>query len=129
MASLIPALSNKAKEEISKKIDWFDKPDLVQYEHAFQDLFDLEKHPMTWEQLFEYIKKLKSYRLEINKDHAIITFYEDGDSYKKYLTERNDINESLHCLVALFASIKVTHMILIGDIHGWWEKPQTYDIK
>lgn len=122
--TLIPALSEKAKHEIERNV--FVELKTFDSIEAFQDLFDLEKYPITWEQLFGYIKNIKSDRLEINKDHAIITFYEGGESYKKYLTERNDINESIHCLVALFASIKVTHMIVIGDIHGWWEKPQTY---
>lgn len=125
MASLIPALSNKAKLEIAHiQTDRYNP--LGSFE-AFQDLFDLEKYPITWEQLLDYINthhKDSDY-LRVKEDYfTIYDHHDDGEPYSQDYTERNTTMDIMLYLIAMTLGIR--DIDIIGDIHGWWEKPQTY---
>lgn len=125
MASLIPALSEKAKQEITKNINYHpilgtsSTPvwDIIE---AFQDLFDLEKYPITWERLSEYLSKSTHYeRAEAGSNVFFRCLYQ---KYKS-ITKTTDIAWVLKQLMKLTGKRDID---IIGDIHGWWEKPQTY---
>lgn len=144
MSSLIPALSEKARLEIRKKV--YENDEDIEFEltprdceRAFQDLFDLEKYPITWEQLFDFCENHPC----MNKNQ----FYAHGTEfiYRKDGADGFLIIGSIHfnyyppyapkklfegtIIDTLNRIAKVTEMdliIIIGDIHGWWEKPRTY---
>jgi hypothetical protein len=128
MASLIPALSDKAKQEL-KVIAYNKKQSLnVQLSmndgiEAFQDLFDLEKYPITWEMLFEYSKKARLIirQRENERDFIIPRAEKDGGDVP--IWQHDGIRKAIH-LISIHKWID--RIIIIGDIHGWWEKPQTY---
>lgn len=132
MASLIPALSDKAKQEL-KVIAYNKKQSLsVQLSmndgiEAFQDLFDLDKYPITWEMLLDYINthhKDSDY-LRVKEDYfTIYDHHDDGEPYSQDYTERNTTMDIMLYLIAMTLGIR--DIDIIGDIHGWWEKPQTY---
>ena len=125
MASLIPALSEKAKQEITKNINYHpilgtsSTPvwDIIE---AFQDLFDLEKYPITWEQLCEYLSKSPYYERAVAGNHV---FFRCLGWKHKSITKTTDIAWVLKQLINLTGKRDID---IIGDIHGWWEKPQTY---
>lgn len=102
MSSLIPALSDKARLEIAHiQTDRYNP--LGSFE-AFQDLFDLDKYPITWEQLSNFFRD----------HHPNIDL---GDAIK---------NNREPVIVHVARAVNARDIDIIGDIHGWWEKPQTY---
>ena len=132
MASLIPALSEKAKQEITKNINYHpilgtsSTPvwDIIE---AFQDLCDLEKYPITWEELFEYLENIDGDIVLGDQEITLYTFeHQDCSEYKAvgvtYTSSCNIIELLRHLSITLVMDV----FIIIGDIHGWWEKPQTY---
>lgn len=126
--SYLPKLSEKAKHEIFKIIQ--SRTDIYQlseaFYEAFRDLFDLEKYPITWEMFFEYCKKIKSDRVRIYPDSVSFIYYEEGERYCEFFNKDSSIEVIINFLNAWFNSYKANRMIIFGDIHGWWEQPQTY---
>lgn len=139
MASLIPALSDKAKLEILKgcvserNLGYTDEIDINVERgmecsiQAFQDLFDLKKYPITWEMLLEYVSNRHSdlEYLRVNGDYfTIYDHHSDGEPYSQYYKRYNTTISTMLWIIA--DKIGISEMRIIGDIHGWWEKPQTY---
>lgn len=130
--ALIPALSEKAKEEIERNVPY--ELRALDSIEAFQDLFDLEKHPITWEQLFEFCTTQNKHYVDTKcfddgskYIRAFIYFPPDNEGYSECDYQHLGIeNTASEILVALSKSLGIDVIIIIGDIHGWWEKPQTY---
>lgn len=137
MVSLIPALSEKAKLEIVRSClhprDWgysdeveiyFDKA-INCISQAFQDLFDLEKYPITFEQILNEFKNRSEWNLiKVDKEKYKYGFDPKPDFRKRLL---ENTTQSIHeAFMYLATYSNINQIILIGDIHGWWEKPQTY---
>lgn len=130
MASLIPALSEKARIEIGKK-NWqyyLDNEKEMSFPvaiEAFQDLFDLEKYPITPEIMVEYFNKqplvIQEKSLKgSNIDENIFYIASTGVCVNPY---KDKFYYILGCLLYV---LDYRDIDIIGDIHGWWEKPQTY---
>lgn len=123
MASLIPALSEKARIEIAHiQTDRYNP--LGSFE-AFQDLFDLEKYPITPEIMVEYFNKqplvIQEKSLKgSNIDENIFYIASTGVCVNPY---KDKFYYILGCLLYV---LDYRDIDIIGDIHGWWEKPQTY---
>lgn len=134
MASLIPALSEKAKEEIERNVPY--ELRALDSIEAFQDLFDLEKHPITWEQLFDFCENHPC--MSVNDFYAHGTeflyrkngddgFLKLGSIHFNYYFDRKMIEGTIMDTIKRIATVTgMDIFIIIGDIHGWWEKPQTY---
>lgn len=128
MASLIPALSEKAQDELLTNLPRIAKEDLDEntfrcgfmFLDCFQDLFDLEKYPITWEQLCEYLSKSPYYERAEAGSHV---FFRCLGWKHKSITKTTNIAWVLKRLINLTGKRDID---IIGDIHGWWEKPQTY---
>lgn len=130
MAKLIPALSEKAKQEIERlENEYFDEigenPSFSITFEAFQDLFDLEKYPITWEQLFEYISKVKKDTIVI-KSNKEVEFHVHFPNGVSCLAEVSNVDNISDLIYVLSFCIRKRDIDIIGDIHGWWEEPQTY---
>lgn len=122
---MFPKLSQKAWDEIRRitpkydfPVDYFDSilltdiPDVI---NAYTSLFDLEKYPITWEQLVEFA--------DANGIHTydkciIIRLNDSDDDY--YFSESQDGTSATIEYVSKF--LDKDKIIVIGEMHGWWEK-------
>ena len=146
MASLIPALSEKAKLEIVRSClhprDWgysdeveiyFDKA-INCISQAFQDLFDLEKYPITNDMIVSYLEnhpKARGGRYSEPFQDAYSFCHEsyplaDYDPLCCVIFNADLEMGILEQLLIIKEWFDIDLFTLIGDIHGWWEKPQTY---
>ena len=132
MASLIPALSEKARIEIAHmQTDRFNP--LGSFE-AFQDLFDLEKYPITNDMIVSYLEnhpKARGGRYSKPFQDAYSFCHEsyplvDYDPLCCVISNADLEMGILEQLLIIKEWFDIDLFILIGDIHGWWEKPQTY---
>lgn len=147
MASLIPALSEKAKHKLLDSLPRIAKEDLDEntfrcgfmFFEAFQDLFDLEKYPITWEQLFDFCENHPCMSVNDFYAHGTEFIYrKDGDDgylkigsihfnyYPPYTPKRLFEGTVLDTLKRIARVAELDLFIIIGEIHDWWEKPQTY---
>lgn len=72
--------------------------------------------------MFEYCKTIKSNRVEIHHHHVTFIYYEGEEYCSELFNEQSNIKNMLDFMVIWFCSLEVNHIILIGEIHGWWEK-------
>lgn len=128
---MFPKLSQKAWTEIGQ-MNWRcilngndNGMNFHEAVEAFMSLFDLEKYPITWDMMFEYCKTIKIDRIETCKGCVMFFYYHEGECCCKSFYEKSDMVEMLNFLVGWFNSVKVNRIILIGEIHGWWEKGET----
>lgn len=128
MASIIPTLSEKAKDEL--KIIAYSKKQSLNVSlsmndgiEAFQDLFDLDKYPITLEMLFGYLIKSDFFFDNIVKGSTIEYFEFGSNTHVAIIKSNFTIKLALEIIIQATGKDEI---IIIGDIHGWWEKPQTH---
>ena len=117
---MLPKLSQKAIDEIAK---------IAKYDtrfagaHAVRFLFDLEKYPITKDMIFKYLRnggfrdmcpnnKTPSTKENWSFDMGNGCVYGHADSWM-------DIDSILNEISSYEPKDKI---IIIGEIHGWWEK-------
>lgn len=135
---MFPKLSQKAWDEIRRitpkydfPVNYFDSvmltdiPDVI---NAYTSLFDLEKYPITKDMVFEYLKDHPDYEDVLKGTESIEStpecfifrekgFYSRFDPAHFYSVEYN-LRQ-----IGYYASN--SDIIIIGEIHGWWEKGET----
>lgn len=132
--SYLPKLSKKAINEIAKlalesDISW-NRDFSFEYTINFiYNIFDLKQYPVTFEMLVEYCNKsvknnymIRSLNLiTVENDNKIIL----KDSMKTSMELQKSIDPKfiISCISRI---LNVDKIIIIGDIHGWWEQSQTY---
>lgn len=142
MASLIPALSEKAKHELLTNLPRIAKEDLDEntfrcgfmFLDCFQDLFDLEKYPITNDMIVSYLEnnpKVRGGRYSEPFQDAYSFCHEsyplaDYDPLCCVIFNADLEMGILEQLLIIKEWFDIDLFIIIGDIHGWWEKPQTY---
>lgn len=127
---MFPKLSQKALDQMRKHYNTtpIGKTSACDFEiiDAYNALFDLEKHPITHDMLFEYLrdegfrdrcpnKKVPSTKENWSFDMGNGCVYGHADSWM-------DINSILNEISSYEPKDKI---IIIGEIHGWWEKGVT----
>lgn len=124
---MLPKLSQKALDEIAK---------MEKYDtrfggaHAVRFLFDLEKYPITKELIFDYLKCNSVFEL-VHTEHS-----PNGDlKYWSFAIKKSKTLEDLRIKIydsvdlMLYKIIRATNkdkIIIIGEIHGWWEKGEQH---
>jgi hypothetical protein len=117
---MFPELSKKAWTEIFSDCPGYGA---YYFYEAFRSLFDLEKYPITYEMLFKYLKDHPQYMDNYSngstvKDWAFMSINRQGYNVGCGMTVKEIIT-----LIAL--TIQKDQIIIIGEIHGWWEKGET----
>ncbi len=117
---MFPKLSQKAIDEIAK-IEKYDTR--FAGAHAVRSLFDPEKYPITKDMLFGYLKGHPNYMDNYSngstvKDWAFMSINRQGYNVGCGMTIKEIIT-----LIAL--TTQKSDIIIIGEIHGWWEKGET----
>lgn len=129
---MFPKLSQKAWDEMHKhyNITPLGKTSACDFEiiDAYNDLFDLEKYSITNDMLFDYI--INQHRhfyidllLEVKSKSTPMNFSFGG-------TRKRDQSVcSWYRVVDNIRTLAFNHhsneIIIIGEIHGWWEKGET----
>ena len=135
---MFPKLSQKGQEEIRKSIDLHPIEGLSAYEflapvEAFMSLFDLEKYPITKDMIFEYLRdvlRLPDERQEKLSGSSISTpdYYVFDLSYGAINHNLIDHTGSVIDQIRDIAlSQDKDKIVIIGEIHGWWEKGDQND--
>lgn len=112
---MFPKLSQKAIDEIAK-IEKYDTR--FAGAHAVRSLFDLEKYPITRDMLFGYL---------LDTDFDMLSGSNAKDFEAQYETyhEHIIITDCTPIPIAIndiSCALQVDQIIIIGEIHGWWEK-------
>ena len=104
-----------------------DIPDVI---NAYNSLFDLEKYPITKHMIFEYLRddlKLPDERQAklSGSNESTPDYYVFDLSFNKY-PDLIDHTVSVMDQITQIATMRDTDkIIIIGEIHGWWEKGET----
>lgn len=122
---MFPKLSEKAWREINDRL--LDLPQTLFHISVpiqlYNNLFDLEKYPITKDMIFEYLRnggfrdmcpnnKTPSTKENWSFDMGNGCVYGHADSWM-------DIDSILNEISSYEPKDKI---IIIGEIHGWWEK-------
>lgn len=126
--TMFPKLSQKAWREINDRL--LDLPETLFHISVpirlYNDLFDLEKYPITVELLFNWLRENENltYMGDLNtvqdfwfkaiSKNIPVSFRYDGFTYP--------INSMLYDLRVYCNFMQVDMIQVIGEIHGWWEK-------
>lgn len=127
---MFPKLSQKAWDKIQYRVKYecdYDDIDGVMLDtmNSFMSLFDLEKYPISLEMIFHYLKNHPDYEDALKGTKSIEStpecfifrekgFYSRFDPAHFYSVEYN--------LRQIGYYAGNSDMIIIGEIHGWWEK-------
>lgn len=109
---MFPKLSQKAWSEIRSLGYYANTTDERKLGvEAFMSLFDLEKYPITKDMICAYIKSDGQRRLLLDFLANILWAFDNGG-----------IKD---CLTTIGFYGRKDRIIIIGEIHGWWEKGET----
>lgn len=111
---MFPKLSEKAYAEIDK-IAWDNTA-----EHgvdAFMSLFNLEKYPITKDMLFEYFSNRKDiYQVSLNTFRSKCWEF---IAFGRLYCAEDEVSDNIRWIAK---DLGIDQIIIIGEIHGWWEK-------
>jgi len=124
--SYLPKLSEKAKVEIFRFIQNKSFPFVISeaFYEGLQNLFDLEKYPITFDMLLEYVSTMSEYNIYDKGNKEFVLEFDPEPRRKRTVRDKaEDIEEALKFI---WSYSNIRDIDLIASIHGWWEQPQTY---